>query len=57
MAPIYLKGDRIFFRKKDNSRNLLTVNIGDFVSSKLWNTLEDAKSGDNILYFDNTVSI
>lgn len=42
---------------KDNSRNLLTVNIGDFVSSKLWNTLEDAKSGDNILYFDNTVSI
>jgi hypothetical protein len=42
---------------KENKSNLLTVGIGDFVISNLWNNLEKQKNGDGIMYFDNTVDI
>ena len=42
---------------KKNESNLLVVGIGDFVISRLWNNIEKQKSGDGIMYFDNTTDI
>lgn len=42
---------------KENKTNLLTMNIADFVISKMWESLKELKEGDNLLTFDTTAEL
>ena len=42
---------------KENACNLLTVNVSDFVISKLWRGIEELKNGGGAITFDSIISV
>ena len=42
---------------KDNGCRLLNMNIADFVTSKMWRSIEELKNGDGMMQFDSVTVI